>query len=65
MITYKLKYNPKTVKVPIEFDDFLKDLAGKFKKQTGTQISKTAIMRNIAKENRITIKRGKIDFRLF
>ena len=54
----------KTLKVPIEFDDFIIGLAEETHRQTGLPINKTATMRRMATKlkGRIIIKGLDFDF---
>ncbi len=59
--------NLKSVKVPIEFDDFIRDLQTDFKKQTGVHYSKSAVMRNMSRKlkGKIIARGNDFDYKIW
>ena len=56
--------NPKSMKVPKEFDDMMTQLRKNMEEQTGFTVSKTAVMRKIAKSKLIS-KNGEVTWRIW
>lgn len=62
-----MKYNPKKMSVPIEFDQFIDDLAFQIAEDTGLPKNKSRAMRLLAStyKGKMIFKGNKFDFKIF